>query len=52
MGLQIKLVFRLRLLLRQDGNTIATVQVEGNRNDLDALTERVATTILEKLKLP
>jgi hypothetical protein len=43
---------RVRLLLRQDGQTTATIQVEGTRDALDALADRLATAILGKLKMP
>ena len=43
---------QVRLLLRQDGKTIGSVQVEGSRDQLDELTERLAVAIAEKLKTP
>lgn len=42
----------IRVLLRRDGQTVDTVQVEGSRNDLDGLANRTAAAILEKLKKP
>ena len=43
---------QVRVLLRQDGKTIGIVQVEGTRDQLDALAERLATAIAAKLKTP
>ncbi len=44
---------RVRLLLRQDGQTVGTpLQVDGSRDELDALAERLAAAILGKLKTP
>jgi hypothetical protein len=38
------------LLLRRDGKTVASVQAEGTRDHLEALADRLATAIQEKLK--
>jgi hypothetical protein len=43
---------QVRVLLRQDGKTIGVVQIEGRRDQLDALAERLASAIAEKLKTP
>ena len=43
---------QVRVLLRQDGKTIGVVQVEGRRDQLDALADRLATAIADKLKTP
>jgi hypothetical protein len=41
----------VRLLLRRDGQTVGEpLEVDGTRNDLDALAERLATAILARLK--
>jgi uncharacterized caspase-like protein len=41
---------RVVMNLRQDGKTVATLQVEGTRTELDRLVERLAAGILAKLK--
>jgi hypothetical protein len=43
---------QVRVLLRQDGKTIGVVQVEGTRDQLDALAERLTVAIAAKLKTP
>jgi WD40 repeat protein len=43
---------QVRVLLRQDGKTIGVVQVEGRRDQLDALSDRLTAAIAAKLKTP
>jgi hypothetical protein len=42
----------LTLALRRDGQEVARLQVEGLRDDIPALVDRLAAAILEKLKIP
>ena len=41
---------QVRVLLRQDGQTVGTLQVDGTSDQLDPLAERLAKAILGKLK--
>ena len=42
---------QVRVLLRQDGQTVATLQVEGTSDQLDVLAQRLAGAILAKMKM-
>jgi len=42
---------QVRVLLRQDGNTIGVAQVEGRRDQLDILADQLATAIAAKAKV-
>jgi hypothetical protein len=41
---------RVRLVLRRDGQTVGSVQVEGSRDDLAGLIDRLLDAIAEKVK--
>jgi WD40 repeat protein len=43
---------RVRLNLRRDGQNVATLEVDGTRDELDALADRLAAAILKNLKNP
>jgi hypothetical protein len=43
---------RVRVLLRRDAQTVASIQVEGTREALDGLANRLAAAIEAKLKTP
>jgi WD40 repeat protein len=43
---------RVRLVLRRDGKTVASVQVDGGRDDLPAMVQRLTDGIAKNLKGP
>jgi hypothetical protein len=40
---------KVKLLLRRDGKTVATLPVEGGRDDLDGLVEKLAQAIAREV---